>query len=421
MREDVIYLDNAATSLPKAPGVAEAMARYMAEVGASAGRGRYALAQRGAEIIHEARERLAQLIGANDPSRIIFTLNGTDALHLTIAGVVRQRRRTRPDAKIHIITTALDHNSVLRPLSAFGEDGVETSIIEPDRDTGVVMAEMIAREIRDDTALVAVVHASNVTGALQPAAEIAAVCRRAGVPMLLDAAQSAGHVPIDMTSLGVTMLAMPGHKGLLGPLGTGVLVLAPGVEEIVATVREGGTGNWSESDRQPSAMPTKYEAGSHNAVGIAGLSAGVQWLLDRGVASLREHERRLTAIALARLAAMAGQGVRILGSVDPAVRVGVVSFTHDHLSPEAIAERLEHDHGVLVRAGVHCAPRAHQWLGTLDGRDDMQGAVRMSFGPFLSESDIGRACDAVEAVVGDRRGVTVVGVRRAVSLPDLRP
>lgn len=420
MRQRYLYLDNAATSLPKPPEVADAMARYMADIGASAGRGRYRLAQQGAEVLRECREQIAALVGVDDPSRVIFTLNGTDALHLAIAGVVRQRRRTHPKQPVHLVTTALDHNSVLRPLAALAEDGVECTIVEPDRELGATTPAAVAAAIREHTALVVVVHASNVTGAIQPALDIARVCRAAGVPMLLDAAQSAGHLPVNIVDIGVDMLAMPGHKGLLGPLGTGVLLLAPGAERFVATVREGGTGNWSESDRQPDELPTRYEAGSHNAVGIAGLSEGVRWLRGKGVEAIRLHEMDLIAVALGRLTAMSDLGIRVPGPPDSLRRVGVVSFTHDRLSPGAIAETLERDHGILVRAGVHCAPRAHRWLGTLDGPPARHGTVRMSFGPFVTLEDVHRACDAIAEMCGRSMRVHTAP-RRAVSLPELRP
>lgn len=400
MSLNVLYLDNAATSHPKPPLVAQAMSRYMAEVGASAGRGRYASAERGAEILWECRERVSRLLGADGPERVVFTLNGTDALHLAIAGTIRQRRRERPGERIHVVTTALDHNSVLRPLAAFADDGVDTTHVEPDASSGAVTAAAISRAIRPETALVAIVHASNVTGVIQPAKDIADVCRAAGVPMLLDAAQSAGHVPMSIRDLGVAMAAMPGHKGLLGPLGTGVLVLTPGAEDLAATVREGGTGNWSEVDRQPQAMPTRYEAGSHNAVGLAGLSQGVVWLLERGVEAIRLHEMDLTRALIAGLSRVSG--VRVLGPEDARLRVGVVSFVHDQLSPNTIAHALEREHGIFVRAGLHCAPRAHRFLGTFGDGGDAAGAVRISLGPFLTLADVDRVCKAVRDVCAMR-------------------
>jgi cysteine desulfurase / selenocysteine lyase len=400
-----LYLDNAATSSPKPPAVWEAMARYVTEVGASPGRGNYAEAREGARLIRRCRERINTLINGESPDHVVFTLNTTDALNMAIKGVVRHRRLTRPGRSIHLVATQLDHNSVLRPLHALRDEGVEVSVVGVDAEVGTVDLARVRAAIGPDTALVVLNHASNVTGAIQPAADIGRFCRERGVLFLLDVAQSLGHLPVDVRAIGADLLAFPGHKGLLGPTGTGGLYFRPGVERLVATTREGGTGSIAELDAHPDRMPERYEPGSHNAIGIAGLSEGVAYLLDHGVERTRADEVELMRVmleALDELGAIDGSspvGLRLLGPADVAARVGVFSLVHGTLRPAELADLLERRHGVLARAGIHCAPRAHESLGTLTS-PDRWGATRLSLGPFLSVEDVRRVCEAVADVAG---------------------
>ncbi|MEN0021481.1 MAG: aminotransferase class V-fold PLP-dependent enzyme [Planctomycetota bacterium] len=388
-----IYLDNAATSFPKPASVHEAMLRYATEVGASPGRGAYAEARDGAAMLLRCRERLCALFGGHSPEHLIFTLNATDALNLAIKGIVAKRRVARVDRPVHVVTTAMDHNSVLRPFNRLMNDGeAEWSCVAADEATGLVEPAAVDAAIRDDTALVAAVHGSNVSGTLQPIEKIGEVCRSRGVPLLVDAAQSIGHVPIDVEAMGIDLLAFPGHKGLLGPLGTGALWIRPGLEEAMLPLREGGTGSRSEDDIQPSEMPDRFEPGSHNTVGIAGLLAGVEWLMDRGMDAIRAHEERLIATALAELPGE-GDGYRLLGTREVDDRVGVFSLVHESLDADVIASQLEADHGVLTRAGLHCAPRAHATFGSLG-----TGAIRLSVGPFTTEDDVVTACRGLREV-----------------------
>lgn len=391
-----IYLDNAATSFPKPPGVLEAMTRYATRLGASPGRGAYAESVESAEILTSARQRLCKLINGQSPDHVVFTLNTTDALSLAIKGVARARRLANPGRPVHFVTTAMDHNSVLRPLNALAADAVATwTCVPADPVTGLVDPAGIAGAITPHTALVAVAHASNVSGTLQPIAEIGAACGRAGVPLLVDAAQAVGHTPVDAQAMGVDLLAVPGHKGLLGPLGTGALYISPRAVPLVATTREGGTGSVSELDTHPDTMPDRYEAGSHNTIGIAGLNAGLGWLLDRGVEPLWAHERALIGTMLDRLGdAGSFPGLKLVGPPGPENRVGVFSFTHEALSPGELSAVLESEFGVLSRAGIHCAPRAHQTFGTLG----TGGAARISFGPFTTASDVNTAADALSQI-----------------------
>lgn len=402
-----LYADNAATSFPKAPGVVEAVSRYLAEVGATPGRAAYAESVEGGRIIRLCRERICRLVGGESPSHVIFTLNTTDALNLAIKGLVQHRRRHEPGRAIHAVTTAFDHNSVLRPLHDLSRDGVRVTYVDAEAGSGRVSPAAIRRAIGPDTLLVALNHASNVTGVVQDAAGVGRVCREAGAVFLLDAAQSAGHVPIDARGWGVDLLAMPGHKGLLGPLGTGVLYLRPGMERVVDSVRQGGTGSASEEDRQPESLPDKYEAGSHNAPGIAGLSEAAGWLLSRSIEDVCRHERALVKRMLSGLreggAVVGGRSadplgpladLTLLGPGEDVERVAVFTLRHAHVPPAELAMVLEQEFGVLARAGVHCAPRAHASLGTLADRTRL-GGLRLSFGVLNTEEDIEHVLQAL--------------------------
>lgn len=390
------YFDNAATSFPKPPAVAEAVFNCMTRNGAP-GRGVYAEAREAGRLIRVCRERINRLINGEHPDHVVFGLNTTDALNLAIKGVLeasRQRGRSRP----HVVSTRMEHNSVLRPMNAEHERaGVEWTRVPVDPVSGLVdPADVIAAIRPDRTELVIVNHASNVTGTIQPVAEIGRACRERGVLFLVDGAQSLGHVPVDVRTMSIDLLAFPGHKGLLGPQGTGGLYIRPGVEGRVATVREGGTGSVSEQETHPARLPDRYEAGSHNTAGIAGLSEGVSWLLDRGMDAVRRHEIDLMTPMLAAYSAGEWPGLRLLGPEEVGRRVGVMSFVHDELEPIEIATLLETEHGILTRAGLHCAPLAHQTFGSAppEGR----GAVRLSLGPFLTNEDVACAISALGAI-----------------------
>ena len=386
-------MDNSATSFPKPPGVAEAMARFAAECGASAGRGAYDEAKACGEMIAESRRLVAELIGAESPDRIVFTLNCSEALAIGIRGLLNTAR----DA--HAVTTVMDHNSVLRPLTALAEQtGLDATWVRADPITSLVRPDDLRDAIRPNTRLVAVAHCSNVTGSLQPVAEIAAIARQANVPCLIDAAQSVGHVPIDVQAWGADMVAFPGHKGALGPLGTGVLYVRPGFEDQLATMKEGGTGTVSEEPRQPQTMPDKLEIGSHNAIGIAGLAAGVRWLLGRGIDHLRRHDMGLCATFLA---AARADGLTVYGPTHLADRCGVFSVSIAGLKPYELAGVLETRYGILTRPGLHCAPLAHKAIGTFPA-----GTCRLSFGAFTTADDVRFAAAALAEIAAAVRAGT---------------
>lgn len=392
-----IYMDNAATSFPKPAGVLEAMTHYATQLGASPGRGAYAEAQEAGRLLQQCRERLNTLIHGEDANHVVFTLNTTDALNMAIKGLVK--------AGDHVVTTWLDHNSVLRPLNTMVEiDGVTQTRVKCDPQTGLVDPGDIGKAIGRRTKLIAVVHGSNVTGTVQPVGEVGRIAREHDIPLLVDAAQTMGHLPIDVQRERIDLLAFPGHKGLLGPLGTGGLYIRPGIEKRMRTYREGGTGSASEQDVQPTFMPDRFESGSHNAIGIIGLSAGVKWILDQGVDKLWAHERKLMRVmidALEQADAMAG--LTYFGPQGVADRCGVFSVRIDaYEHPLSLSQRLEEGYGILTRAGVHCAPLAHKTIGT-HGRG---GTTRLSFGPFLREDDVRYACDALAQICHEQAALT---------------
>lgn len=386
-----LYLDNAATSFPKPPCVTEAMVRYANQVGASAGRGAYAEAQESGRILAECRERINTLINGESPNHIIFTLNASDALNLAIHGLIACASR-EPNG--HVVTTRMEHNSVLRPLNELVRLGeIEQSRIKCNPRTGLVDPDDIKDAIRPDTRLVAVIHGSNVTGTLQPITEIGAICRQRNIPFVVDAAQTVGHVPIDVKSMNIDLFAMPGHKGLLGPLGTGALYIRPGMEDRLATIREGGTGSVSELDTQPDFLPDRFEPGSHNAIGIAGLNESVKWILDRGIKSIRAHEEQLmrTMIDALENGAPNDQSWHYYGPKNMADRCGVFSVRLDGYTPTDLANTLENRFGLLTRAGIHCAPLAHKTIGT----HHLGGTTRLSFGVFTTVENVKFAADAL--------------------------
>lgn len=378
-----IYLDNAATSWPKPDSVLAAMNRYAQELGVAAGRGATRAAAEVDSVIARCRLRAARLFNAESPERIVFTFNGTDSLNLAIHGLLKPED--------HVITSTLEHNSVLRPLSELrARIGIETTWITPETDGRVDPAKFRAA-LRPNTKLVTLLHASNVTGAVQPIDDVGAIARAAGAVMLVDAAQTAGHLPIDVRNSPIDLLACPGHKGLLGPLGTGVLYLRPGLEDRVASFRQGGTGSHSEDDRQPTSLPDKYESGNHNVPGLFGLEAALKWLEERGAARIHEHEATLRCRLLEQLATL--PHVRPLShNLADKHAVGVVSFMLNGFEPQEAATILDHEFGIQTRAGLHCAPGAHRALGTFENG----GTVRISFGPFTTANEVDQLVDALK-------------------------
>ncbi len=351
-----LYMDNAATSFPKPRAVTDAMVRYATELGASAGRGAYREAVETGALINECRRQLQLLFNGEKAENFVFGLNCSDALNLAIKGLVD------PSRPGHAICTHIDHNSILRPLNALAERGLlEQTRVAVDSSSGLVNPDDIRRAIRPDTRMIAITHASNVTGTIQPLAVIGRIAREHNIPLIVDAAQSAGHIPIDVQRDYIDLLAAPGHKGLLGPLGTGFLYIRPGLEDSLTPLKEGGTGSVSELDRQPQFMPDKYEPGSHNAIGIIGLLEGVKWVAQKTVATLAAHEMDLVCTFLEGIGDV--EGLTCYGPRGVKDRLAVFSVRIDGFEPYELAAVLESHYGILTRPGIHCAPlRMKRWV-----------------------------------------------------------
>ncbi|MGQ9583792.1 MAG: aminotransferase class V-fold PLP-dependent enzyme [Anaerolineae bacterium] len=376
----MIYLDNAATSWPKAPGVAEAMARFLQEEAGNPGRSGHRLARAASARVQATRQALARLLGVSEPERVVFTLNATDALNLALKGLLRPGDR--------VITSRMEHNSMTRPLRALQAAGVEVVKV-PCFSDGLVEAEAVAQALRRPTRLLAITHASNVAGTIQPVAELARLAHEAGAWVLVDGAQTVGALPLQVEELGADLLAFSGHKGLLGPTGTGGLYVGPGIE--LRPVREGGTGTHSESDAQPEELPHRLESGTPNTVGLAGLGAALDYLERRGLEAIREHERRLVEVLRDGLGKI--PGLTLYGPRDPRSQAGVVSFTLEGWSPTEVAAILDASFDVAVRPGLHCAPDAHRTLGTFPA-----GTVRLSPGPFNTVDEMDQVVGFVERI-----------------------
>lgn len=351
------------------------MRRYAEELGASAGRGAYQEALATGELVAECRRRLARLINAPAPEHVVFGHNCSTALNQAIKGYLRKGD--------HVVTSRMEHNSVLRPLQALTDEGlIEVTHAPADSETGQIDAVDLLAAIRPRTKLIALVHASNVTGTLQPIEAVGAAARRRGIPFLVDAAQTAGHVPIDVQASNIDLLAIPGHKGLLGPLGTGALYIRPGLEGAITPLIQGGTGSVSERPVQPDFMPDKFESGSHNAIGLAGLAAALQWVEEQSVETLAAHDRALSARFLQQGREV--PGLTVYGPKRAEDRVAVFSIRLPGLEPGELSALLETEFGILTRSGFHCAPLAHETIGThADG-----GTTRLSFGAFNSPADV---------------------------------
>ena len=372
-----IYLDNAATSYPKPESVYIAMMDYMRNNGASPGRGNYASARDADRLVYQTRKALCELFGARRPGEIIFTANATESINMALKGYLNPG-----DC---VLTTSYEHNAVWRPLKKLEEElGIHIKQI-PCSEEGRLDLNRLD-EYLDGARLLVAAHGSNVTGCVTPLAEIVAAAHGQNVPVLVDAAQTAGVYPIDVAAVPVDMLAFTGHKGLMGPTGTGGLYLREGME--LRTLKEGGTGGMSSLPHQPKEPPDRYEAGTMNIVGLAGLYAAVMFLLETGVENIRAHEMILTKSLLDGLNTV--PGLRRYGPASERERLGLVSFNIEGLNPNEVALTLDNDYGIMVRSGLHCAPQAHRLLGT-----ENTGALRVTIGYFNKKEDIERLIDAL--------------------------
>lgn len=379
----MIYLDHAATSWPKPPEVTQAMIDFLERAGGNPGRSGHRLSIEAGRIVYAAREAVAELFNVFDPLRIIFTLNATHAINLVLRGLLHSGD--------HVVTTSLEHNAVMRPLRALEAAGVQLTVV-PCASAGALDLGQIERAITSSTRLVIVNHASNVCGMLQPIEEVTTIARHHGARVLIDAAQTAGLIPIDLQATPIDFLAFTGHKGLYGPPGTGGLIINDQVDtHLLEPWIRGGTGSRSEFEKQPDDLPDKYESGTPNGVGLAGLGAGVRWVQARGIDAIRAHEQELAQLLNEGLRAIAGVNVHGPEEVDRST--GVVSFTVAGKRVSEVGERLDEEFGVLCRVGLHCAPAAHRTLGTFP-----EGTVRFAPGVLTTREEIQTAVHAVEVI-----------------------
>jgi cysteine desulfurase/selenocysteine lyase len=381
------YLDNAATTFPKPREVLRQMTEIYSRLGVSPGRGGYDLAVEASEFVEQTRRKVANFFGAPDPQRVIFTVNGTDALNLVIQGVLQPGD--------HAIATRLEHNSVLRPLEHLRQSGLLEYDLVPFNAGGFIDPDDVIAKVRPDTRLVIITHASNVLGTVQPVAETARLCAQRGVPVVIDAAQSAGRIPIDMQRWGIAAVAFTGHKSLCGPAGIGGLVAAGGFD--IRTTRFGGTGIESRSLTHTQSYPHRLEAGTINLLGIAGLSAGLDFILAEGLDAVHQREMALVTRLRNGLVQLPDMDLYCAENLDH--HVAVLTVNVKGMDPEDVGAILDGDFNIAVRTGLHCAPLLHEDLNT-----SPRGGVRFSVGRFNTDEDIDRALAAMGKIAHRQRG-----------------
>ena len=387
-----INLDQAATSFPKAPGTAEAVFRYMTECGCNIDRGGYEGAYTAEEIVYDTRELLCRLFGARetDAKKVVLTKNVTESLNILLKGLLRPGD--------HVLVSSMEHNAVMRPLGQLAKQGVRVTRVPCAADGSMDPADLEAR-IEKNTKAVVMLHASNVCGTVLPAAETGVLCRDRGIRFILDTAQTAGVLPLNMKAMNVDALAFTGHKGLMGPQGTGGFLIREELAAEVEPLITGGTGSISHTEEVPDFLPDRFEAGTLNLPGIAGLRAALTWLLAKPEGSILKHELQLTGQFLKGMETLEEEGlIRLIGRHDTEGRVGVVSIVPLHMDPAELAFRLDEEYGIATRVGLHCAPAAHKTLGTWP-----TGTVRFSFGAFNTEEETDEAVRAVTAICRTER------------------
>ena len=379
-----IYLDNASTSFPKAPGTAEAMYDYVKSCGCNVSRGGYDEAYQAEELVLDTRQRLTRLFHGPDCRNVVFTKNITESLNVLLKGLLHSGD--------HVLVSAMEHNAVMRPLTQLAAQGIAFDRV-PCGPDGSLRTEELAGLLRPETRAVVMLHASNVCGTLLPAAEVGAFCRDHGLLFVLDTAQTAGAFPIDMEAMHIDALAFTGHKGLLGPQGIGGFILRPELARRMEPLLSGGTGSVSHSEEVPAFMPDRFEAGTLNLPGIMGLHAALVWLEREGIHRIRQHELALTARFLEGLRDI--PRLRAVGRRGAEGRAAVVSVACEGIDPAFLADALGREYGVLTRVGLHCAPNAHRTLGTYPA-----GTVRFSFGPWNTEAHADAALAALRELSG---------------------
>ena len=376
----MIYLDNGATTFPKPEKVYDTVYDCMKNYCANPGRSGHKMAMKSARAIYDARENIAKLFNIDDPMTIVFTHNATDSLNLAIKGVLENGD--------HVITTSMEHNSVIRPIKALEEKGVENTVVKCDHEGKLDIKDLEAA-IKPNTKLIVTTGASNVTGTLIDLEAVGEVAKKYDILYLADVSQSAGVYDIDVKKINVDMLAMPGHKCLFGPQGTGILYVRDGLK--LKILKEGGTGSRSEELTQPELYPDRYESGTHNTPGIAGLNEGVKFILETGIDNIRKHEEELCRYMLDRLQEV--KDIKIYGPMNEKERASVISINIGDMDSGEITFRLDSEYDIATRSGIHCAPLAHTTLGTMQ-----QGTVRFSLGYFNTKEDIDTAVNALKYI-----------------------
>ena len=377
----MIYFDNAATSWPKPPGMAEAMTKFLAEAGASPGRSGHRLALSAGRLVYQARETIAELFHAPDPLRVAFMHNITHSLNQALWGILQPGD--------HAITSSIEHNSMMRPLRELERQGVELSVVQCSPD-GLLAPQDVEIAIRPNTRLIAINYASNVVGTIQPVAQIGQIARRHELPLLVDTAQSAGACPIDMDAEQIDLLAFTGHKALYGPTGTGGLIVGNRVDlEHFSPLLRGGTGSHSELEEQPHFLPDMCESGTINAVGLAGLLHSVTWLKTQDIEHIREQERLLTQRLINELRDISG--VTVYGTHDAAQQTACIAFNIQGLASSDVGLRLDDEYGIMCRIGLHCSPATHRTIGSFP-----EGTVRFGLGVFNNMQEVDAAVRAVQ-------------------------
>lgn len=380
---DYIYLDNASTSFPKAPTVATAMSDYITNRGININRGSYALAYDVEDIIYTTRQRLNTLFNGHDPSHVIFTQNVTMSLNMVIKGLLK--------AGDHVLVSSMEHNAVMRPLTQLLDKDITFDTIPCDS-TGSIQMKSIEPLIRPNTVALIINHASNVCGTIQPLESIGPICKAHNLQFIVDAAQTAGVIPIDVKACHIDALCFTGHKGLLGPQGIGGIILTKEMAQNLTPLIAGGTGSFSHLETLPTHMPDAFEAGTLNLPGIIGLNEGLSYIESQGMENIHNHELALTQAFLEGLQSI--DVVNIIGKQDIQDRTAVVSITIDSMDPASIAYELESNYHIMTRVGLHCAPRAHQTLGTYP-----EGTVRFSFGYANTHEDVESALSALHRIL----------------------
>lgn len=380
---DYIYLDNASTSFPKAPTVATAMSDYITNRGININRGSYALAYDVEDIIYTTRQRLNTLFNGHDPSHVIFTQNVTMSLNMVIKGLLK--------VGDHVLVSSMEHNAVMRPLTQLLDKGITFDTIPCDS-TGSIQMDSIEPLIRPNTVALIINHASNVCGTIQPLESIGSICKAHNLQFIVDAAQTAGVIPIDVKACHIDALCFTGHKGLLGPQGIGGIILTKEMAQNLTPLIAGGTGSFSHLEMMPTHMPDAFEAGTLNLPGIIGLNEGLSYIESQGMENIHNHELALTQSFLEGLQSIAG--INIVGKQNIQDRTAVVSITIDGMDPASIAYELESNYHIMTRVGLHCAPRAHKTLETYP-----EGTVRFSFGYANTHEDVESALSALHRIL----------------------